>query len=61
VEIRFMETDSGVTRVEIEHGGWDRLGAEKGRAWRDVNTGGWRGVLPDYAAACSKFAAGANL
>jgi len=38
------------TRIEIEHGGWDRLG-EIGQAWRDANRAGWDGVLPPYAEA----------
>jgi hypothetical protein len=46
VEIVFRELDASLTRVEIEHRGWERLGEEKGRAWRDVNHGGWDGVLP---------------
>jgi len=46
VEIVFREPDASLTRVEIEHRGWERLGEEKGRAWRDVNHGGWDGVLP---------------
>jgi len=44
-------TDSS-TRVDIEHDGWDRLGAERGSQLRDVNVGGWNGVLPVFARAC---------
>jgi uncharacterized protein YndB with AHSA1/START domain len=51
VEIRFRGTGSGATEVAIEHRGWEQLGVEGGR-WRDVNQGGWDGVLPDYAEAC---------
>ena len=51
VEIRFRGTGSGATEVAIEHRGWERLGVQGGR-WRDVNQGGWDGVLPDYAEAC---------
>lgn len=36
-----------MTRVEIEHGGWDRLG-EIGEAWRNANQAGWDGVLCSY-------------
>lgn len=53
VEIRFVELEPGRTRVEIEHGGWERLG-ERGPAWRDANTVGWDGVLPLYQAACAR-------
>ncbi len=50
VEIVFHELPDATTRVEIEHGGWDRLG-EIGRPWRDANQAGWDGVLPSYTAA----------
>jgi uncharacterized protein YndB with AHSA1/START domain len=51
VEIRFIDVTGRTTRVEIEHRGWERLGA-RGPRWRDVNHAGWDGVLPDYVAAC---------
>jgi Activator of Hsp90 ATPase homolog 1-like protein len=51
VEIRFEDRGDATTRVDIEHRGWDRLGA-RGPSWRDVNLGGWNGVLPFYRAAC---------
>ena len=38
------------TRVEIEHRGWERLGAD-GETWRDRNRGGWATLLPHYVAA----------
>jgi uncharacterized protein YndB with AHSA1/START domain len=50
VEIRFLGS-GGRTAIEIEHSGWERL-AERGRSWRDVNHGGWAGVLPAYVSAC---------
>jgi hypothetical protein len=56
VEIRFVELGPGSTRVEIEHGGWDRLGPDRAGAWRAENQGGWDGVLPDYIAACAATA-----
>ena len=46
VEIRFS-ADGERTRVEIEHRGWERLGAE-GQDWRDRNLGGWSTLLPHY-------------
>ena len=49
VVIAFRHAPRG-TRVEIEHGGWDRLG-EIGQAWRDTNQAGWDGVLPAYTEA----------
>ena len=47
VEIVFRSIGDDATRVEIEHRGWDRLGAE-GRTWRDRNGGGWATLLPHY-------------
>lgn len=52
VQIGFMRVTDSSTRVDIEHGGWDRLGAERGSQLRDVNVGGWNGVLPVFARAC---------
>jgi uncharacterized protein YndB with AHSA1/START domain len=51
VEISFVD-QGGVTRVEIKHRGWERLGAQ-GPGWRQANTAGWRGVLPRFVAACA--------
>lgn len=48
VEIHFRPQGSG-TRVEIEHRGWDRLGAD-GPDWRERNRGGWETLLPHFAA-----------
>jgi uncharacterized protein YndB with AHSA1/START domain len=53
VEIAFHELPGSVTRVEIEHGGWDRL-EEIGQAWRDANQAGWDGVLPSYRTAAER-------
>ena len=47
VEITFRPVSEAETRVDIEHGGWDRLG-ELGPRWREANVGGWDGVLPSY-------------
>lgn len=49
VSIDFRRAPRG-TRIEIEHGGWERLG-ELGQTWRDANRAGWDGVLPSYAQA----------
>lgn len=49
VSIEFRDAPRG-TRVEIEHGGWERLGATS-QAWRDANQSGWDGVLPSYSEA----------
>jgi len=50
VEIRFIP-HAAATRVVIEHRGWERLGMEEGRTWRDRNMGGWSTLLPHYIAA----------
>ena len=52
VEIRFVDRGDATTRVEIEHRGWERLGAE-GESWRDRNRGGWATLLPKFIAAAS--------
>ncbi len=53
VEIVFRRLGDSKTRVEVEHGGWDRLG-EIGQGWRDANQAGWDGVLPAYIEAARR-------
>lgn len=53
VEIRFVDQGDGTTRVDIEHGGWERLG-DRGPRWRQVNRAGWDGVLPEFKIACTR-------
>ena len=50
VEITFESTAPDSTPVDIEHRGWERLGAE-GQTWRDRNMGGWTTLLPHYQSA----------
>ena len=50
VEIRFVDAGTDTTRVEIEHRGWEALGAEA-ETWRDRNHGGWATSLPRFVAA----------
>lgn len=57
VEIRFSRRGETATRVDIEHRGWERLGA-RGPSWRDTNRSGWNGVLPHFVAVCSGVATG---
>jgi hypothetical protein len=47
VMIDFLASGDSRTRIEIEHGGWDRLGA-RGEGWRDQNHGGWSTLLPHF-------------
>lgn len=49
VEIRFVAAGPDRTRVEIEHRGWQALGAD-GPSWRDRNAGGWATLLPWFVA-----------
>ena len=56
VEIRFIERGDATTLVEIEHRGWEALGAE-GESWRDRNHGGWATLLPHFVAAARPAAA----
>jgi uncharacterized protein YndB with AHSA1/START domain len=56
VEITFAEAAPGRCRVEIEHRGWERLGAE-GQPWRDRNMGGWATLLPHYLVAAGDASA----
>lgn len=50
VEIHFVAAESGRTRIEIEHRGWERLGGAAGQ-WRDQNRVGWETLLPHFQAA----------
>lgn len=50
VEITFVDQGDSTTRVEIEHRGWERLGA-RGQALRDANLAGWNTLVPHYLAA----------
>jgi Activator of Hsp90 ATPase homolog 1-like protein len=52
VEIRFIDVGAATTRVEIEHRGWERLGADA-ETWRDRNRGGWATLLPHFIAAAA--------
>lgn len=53
VEITFVDQGDATTRVEIEHRGWERLGAS-GQIRRDANRRGWGGLLPHFIAACAR-------
>jgi hypothetical protein len=49
VEIQFIDRGA-TTLVEIEHRGWEALGAA-GEPWRDRNRDGWATLLPHFVAA----------
>ena len=53
VEIAFVPDGDRRTRVEIVHGGWDRLG-EEAETWRGRNRHGWDTLLPHVAAAINE-------
>ena len=57
VEIRFSQRGETATRIDIEHRGWERLGA-RGPGWRDANRSGWDGVLPHFVGACARVPTG---
>ena len=52
VEIRFLPAGPDLTRVEIEHRGWERLG-DRGAPRRDRNRAGWDSLLPHFTTAAS--------
>jgi uncharacterized protein YndB with AHSA1/START domain len=52
VAISFTSIDERTTRVDIEHRGWERLGAEAD-TWRDRNYAAWGTLLPRYRGALS--------
>lgn len=54
VEIRFIAAGEHLTRVEIEHRGWERLGSI-GEEQRDRNRGGWATLLPHFVEAAQRM------
>ena len=50
VDIRFLPRADMATRIEIEHHGWERLGAAADQ-WRDQNSAGWQTLLPHFLTA----------
>ena len=47
VEITFTDVGGSKTRVDIEHRGWERLGA-RGEDLRNRNQAGWATLIPHY-------------
>lgn len=58
VEIWFRPATAGGTRVEIEHRGWERLGAAAEQR-KNANDAGWSGLLPHFIEAAN-WAAGSE-
>jgi uncharacterized protein YndB with AHSA1/START domain len=48
VEVRFSYESEGMTRVDLEHRGWERAG-EGAEQMRDNYAGGWEFVLGKFA------------
>jgi uncharacterized protein YndB with AHSA1/START domain len=58
LELEFIEQDDGATRVDLEHRGWERLGAAAAEA-RDGYASGWVRTFDElYAAAANAAGAG---
>jgi hypothetical protein len=53
VEVSFRALAASTTLVEIEHRGWERLGAV-GPEWRNTNQAGWNGLLPHFVDAIQR-------
>jgi hypothetical protein len=53
VEIRFVPQGASGTRIEIEHRGWERLGAV-GEERRAQNQVGWESLLPHFQGAVAE-------
>lgn len=50
VELTFVDTGHGTTRLEIVQTGWERIGADA-LAYREANTDGWSALVPHFTAA----------
>jgi hypothetical protein len=53
VQIRFVPLEESITRIEIEHRGWEQLGAE-GAELRDRNQIGWESLMPHFLEALKR-------
>ena len=48
VEVRFIAEGPNVTRVELEHRKFERMGPEGGASLRKDVDGGWPGMLENF-------------
>ncbi|HSS92836.1 MAG TPA: SRPBCC domain-containing protein [Candidatus Dormibacteraeota bacterium] len=55
VTVRFTSEDMSVTRVQVEHAGWERLG-DSGFERRNQYANGWPAVLAAFAASDGRAA-----
>jgi Activator of Hsp90 ATPase homolog 1-like protein len=53
VRITFVPLTPASTRVDVEHSGWERLGADAD-GWRDANRAGWTTLLPHFVTAATR-------
>jgi uncharacterized protein YndB with AHSA1/START domain len=56
VSVQFIPLGDNSTLVEIEHAGWDLLGADA-EVWRGRNESGWRTLVPHFLTAVSAIKA----
>jgi uncharacterized protein YndB with AHSA1/START domain len=49
VEVRFVAEAEGLTRVEVEHRNFERMGAAEGETMRNGVEGGWPTILELFA------------
>jgi uncharacterized protein YndB with AHSA1/START domain len=61
VEVRFIGVGPNLTRVELEHRNFERLGAEAGASMRKDVDGGWPGMLEHFRKEAEKQTMAASL
>jgi uncharacterized protein YndB with AHSA1/START domain len=53
VEVRFVDEGAGMTRVELEHRGFERMDPAEGEKMRNEVNGGWPSLLEAFAKAAA--------
>jgi uncharacterized protein YndB with AHSA1/START domain len=56
VEVRFVAEANGITRVELEHRDFERMGGSDGQTMRDQVDNGWPGLLELFASEVARKA-----